>query len=58
MMGLMNAITDKSGWQRKVLEGDIVAKWKNEVMRSRANLENGHIDSAVFDWVSRSFRCK
>ena len=52
MMGLMNAITDKTDWQRKVHDNDIVANWKEEVLRSRANLENGHIDAGVFDWVS------
>jgi hypothetical protein len=41
---LINSITDKSEWYRKVHDEDIVAKWKQEAKEmdwSKAGLEHG-----------------
>jgi hypothetical protein len=32
MMGMINEITDKSEWDRKVFDETIVAKWKEEAL--------------------------
>lgn len=32
MMELMNRITDKPGWDRKIFAGDVQSKWKAEAL--------------------------
>ncbi|KAF7977248.1 hypothetical protein HWV62_4363 [Athelia sp. TMB] len=53
MMRLMNAITDKPGWNSKVFDEEIVAKWKSEAMSASGvtdearDQEGGAIDNAL-----------
>ncbi|KAF7967158.1 hypothetical protein HWV62_35668 [Athelia sp. TMB] len=39
MMRLMNAITDKPGWNSKVFDEEIVAKWKSEAMSASSAID-------------------
>jgi hypothetical protein len=48
MMGMMNEITDKSEWDRKVFDETIVAKWKEEALAKNDFTEQ------MFNYVSRA----
>lgn len=45
MMAVMNELTDKPDWERKVFDEEIAAKWKSEA------LEKNNFTEAMFDWV-------
>lgn len=46
MMELMNKITDKLDWDRKVFDAKIQSKWRTEVLRSGVD-----VSERMFDWV-------
>jgi hypothetical protein len=46
MMGMMNEITDKPEWDRKVFDETIVAKWKGEALAKNDFTEQ------MFNYVS------
>jgi hypothetical protein len=48
MMGMMNEITDKSKWDRKVFDETIVAKWKEEALAKNDFTEQ------MFNYVSQA----
>jgi hypothetical protein len=48
MMGMMNEITDKSEWDRKVFDETIVAKWKEEALAKNDFTEQ------MFNYVSEA----
>ncbi|KAK2749298.1 hypothetical protein FQN55_003623 [Onygenales sp. PD_40] len=54
MLRVMNSITDKPGWENKVFNTDITAKWKEEIMGNEA------IDFTVemWDWVVAELQFK
>ncbi|PLB55870.1 hypothetical protein P170DRAFT_433346, partial [Aspergillus steynii IBT 23096] len=53
MMQVMNTITDKPEWERKVFEDDIVAKWREEIAGS------GHdITPNMMDWIIEELQWK
>ena len=49
MMSMMNSITDKPEWDRKVFEDDIVSKWRQEALGT----EDMDVTEKMLDWVSR-----
>ena len=52
MLALMDSITDKVDWDRKVFDETITNKWRQEAFDS----ENGDVTEKMFDWVSTSMR--
>ncbi|KAI9795316.1 MAG: hypothetical protein M1833_007228 [Piccolia ochrophora] len=46
MLALMNQITDKPQWERKVFDGDIVAKWRAET----ESIGEIKMTPKMFDW--------
>ncbi|KAK2809590.1 hypothetical protein FQN50_003644 [Emmonsiellopsis sp. PD_5] len=54
MLRVMNSITDKPGWENKVFDTNITAKWKEEIMG------NEDIDFTVemWDWVVAELQLK
>ncbi|TFK63101.1 hypothetical protein BDN72DRAFT_848026 [Pluteus cervinus] len=46
MLRLMNKMTDKIGWEKKVLDPNIAAKWKQEAL----NTPGADITEAMVDW--------
>ena len=48
MMELMNRLTDKTGWETKVFDEEIVAKWKAEAIGA----PEIDISENMVDWVS------
>ncbi|THC93468.1 hypothetical protein EYZ11_007053 [Aspergillus tanneri] len=53
MMQIMNAITDKPDWDRKIFEESITAKWRMEVLGS-----SNEITPKMMDWVLDELRYK
>ncbi|KIL61529.1 hypothetical protein M378DRAFT_53919, partial [Amanita muscaria Koide BX008] len=51
MMALMNAITDKRDWHRKVFEDEISDKWKKEAIES-----NQGVTEAMANWCIDELR--
>ncbi|KAF7967155.1 hypothetical protein HWV62_35662 [Athelia sp. TMB] len=49
MMRLMNSITDKPDWNRKVFDEEIVAKWTLEAMSASGEAEDKVEDDEVID---------
>ena len=49
MIQLMNEITDKPSWDRKVFDETITEKWRQEAR----DAENLDITEAMLDWVSQ-----
>ena len=50
MMAIMNSITDKPEWSRKVFDESIARKWRQEAMED----ENWDVTEKMLDWVSTS----
>ena len=48
MMEFMNRLTDKTGWETKVFDEALVAKWKAEALEA-ADVD---ISEKMVDWVS------
>ncbi|KAJ5987197.1 hypothetical protein N7451_011562 [Penicillium sp. IBT 35674x] len=53
MMRVMNAITDKPEWNRKVFNEEITAKWRDEVSSSGED-----ISSAMMDYIVKELQWK
>lgn len=56
LMGLVNTITDKLDWQRKVLDDTIVAQWRSEVLKDRgskrlADSSAVEVSPKMVDWA-------
>ena len=49
MLSLMNTLTDKPDWGRKVFDEGITKKWRQEAKENR-ELD---ISERMLDWVSR-----
>ena len=49
MIKLMNQITDKPGWDRKILDDTITEKWRQEAR----DAEDLDVTEAMLDWVSQ-----
>ena len=47
MIDLMNKITDKQDWHRKVFDESIAQKWRQEAL----NAEEIDVSDQMFDWV-------
>lgn len=54
MLHLMNQITDKPDWHRKVFEQDIVSKWKSEALTA----PDKDISEKMVDWCIAELRYK
>ncbi|KAH8892988.1 hypothetical protein GQ53DRAFT_619176, partial [Thozetella sp. PMI_491] len=52
MLRLMDALTDKLEWDRKIKDEDIVRRWKKEAMDS----PDGLISGQTWDWVLTELR--
>ncbi|KAL4884947.1 hypothetical protein BJY04DRAFT_214830 [Aspergillus karnatakaensis] len=53
MMRIMNTISDKPEWQRKVFDEDIVAKWRDEITKSGQD-----VSEKMMDFVIKEMRWK
>ncbi|KAL3471427.1 hypothetical protein BJX99DRAFT_237408 [Aspergillus californicus] len=53
MMRVVNSITDKPDWERKVFDKDIVAKWREEVTRSGED-----VSEKMMDWIIKEMQWK
>lgn len=54
MIRVMDQLTDKPEWTRKVYDEVIVAKWKNEAMEAFKNKPPGErFSEKMWDYVSR-----
>ncbi|KAF9891939.1 hypothetical protein FE257_002902 [Aspergillus nanangensis] len=53
MMRVMNTITDKPEWDRKVFDKEIVAKWTDEISALKAD-----ITPKMIDWVVEELKWK
>jgi Protein of unknown function (DUF4246) len=51
MEALMNSITEKPDWRIKVLNKDIVDRWRKDAMDQGANMT-----ATMIDWVSPATR--
>jgi Protein of unknown function (DUF4246) len=38
MMQIMNLLTDKPGWDRKLFDDDILAKWRSEALSQQSSV--------------------
>ena len=47
MLAMMNEVTDKTGWESKVFDETIVAKWKSEFLA----MESRDISEKMIDEV-------
>ncbi|KAF4630381.1 hypothetical protein G7Y89_g7765 [Cudoniella acicularis] len=54
MMQIMNALTDKPGWEEKVFDNAIAEKWKAEAMAT----EDRDVTQKMMDWVIAELRWK
>lgn len=52
MLGFINDITDKPGWEREVFDQAITAQWRAEACVWREDLNDVFLSSAMFDYVS------
>lgn len=52
MLGVMNALTDKPDWQKKVFDDDIVGRWKEEARAVKL------ISDMAWDWCLAELRDK
>ncbi|KAJ5670593.1 uncharacterized protein N7477_005956 [Penicillium maclennaniae] len=53
MMRVMNTITDKPDWERKVFNEDITNKWRKEVSESGQG-----VSKAMMDWIVKELQWK
>jgi hypothetical protein len=56
MMELMNRLTDKPDWDKKVFDDDIVSKWRQEALT--VNDTGVDISSKMVDWCMAELRYK
>ncbi|KAH7336297.1 hypothetical protein BKA65DRAFT_458937 [Rhexocercosporidium sp. MPI-PUGE-AT-0058] len=54
MLHIMNALTDKPGWEEKVFDDSIVEKWKMEAMTTPGR----DVSQKMADWVIKELRWK
>lgn len=47
MIALMNRMTDKAGWERKILDENIVSRWRSEALAA----PDKDISEKMFNWV-------
>jgi hypothetical protein len=52
MVEIMNQITDKPGWEKKIFDDEIVFKWKHETLGTRET----HLKAESFDWCIAELR--
>lgn len=53
MIALMGELSDKPEWSRKILDEEIVKKWRNEAMEMAKNqAEERKVTEKMFDFVS------
>ncbi|KAJ6027985.1 hypothetical protein N7540_003561 [Penicillium herquei] len=53
MMQIMNIITEKPGWYKKVFNEEITAKWRQEITNSSKTLTSGMVD-----WIFEELKHK
>ncbi|KAF8623010.1 hypothetical protein AX15_006568, partial [Amanita polypyramis BW_CC] len=53
MMGLMNQLTDKPDWNKKVFDDEIANKWKQEALSQDTSLTE-----AMVEWCIQELRYK
>ncbi|CAI7576606.1 unnamed protein product [Penicillium glandicola] len=53
MMRVMNTITDKPEWDRKVFDETITAKWRNEIIQSGQD-----VTPKMMDWIIKELQWK
>ncbi|RAK95595.1 DUF4246 domain-containing protein [Aspergillus ibericus CBS 121593] len=58
MLELINQITDKPEWDRKVFDEEIVSKWRSEACVWRAELREDYLSAAMFDYCVQELRDK
>lgn len=52
MMDFINKITDKAGWETKVFDEDIVARWRAEADQASDTVEDDvYLSKQMFDFV-------
>ena len=51
MMAIMDRITDMPGWDKKVFDNTIIAKWRQEALGT----EGMDVSEKMFDWVCTTF---
>ncbi|KLJ13155.1 hypothetical protein EMPG_09426 [Blastomyces silverae] len=54
MLQIMNTITDKPGWEKKIFSPDITQKWREEVMAHR----DMDVSEKMMDWVINELQFK
>lgn len=52
MMAIMNKITDKPDWDKKVFDESIVRKWRQEALGTQGM----DVTEKMLDWVCTNFR--
>jgi hypothetical protein len=52
MLDFIDSITDKPGWERKVFDEEIVAKWRAEGSVQDEEIEDVYLSEQMFDYVS------
>ena len=52
MMAIMNKITDKLDWDKKVFDDGIVRKWRQEALGTQGM----DVTEKMLDWVCTNFR--
>ncbi|BDD57675.1 hypothetical protein MAP00_003021 [Monascus purpureus] len=53
MLRVMNSITDKPEWDRKVFDKEIMAKWREEISRSGED-----VTQKMMDWITTELQWK
>lgn len=51
MMAIMDKITDKSDWDKKIFDENIVQKWRQEALGT----EGMDVSEKMLDWVCTNF---
>ncbi|PGG98517.1 chromatin structure-remodeling complex protein RSC7 [Blastomyces parvus] len=54
MLQIMNTITDKPGWEKKIFSPDITKKWREEVMAHR----DMDVSERMMDWVINELQAR
>ncbi|EGE79440.1 hypothetical protein RJ035_004541 [Blastomyces gilchristii] len=54
MLQIMNTITDKPGWEKKIFSPDIINKWREEVMAHK----DMDVSEKMMDWVINELQFK
>ena len=53
MMAIMDKITDKPDWDKKVFDDTVVDKWRQEALATEA--EGIDVSEMMLDWVGTAF---